>query len=285
MKRFRRALADGEFALTAELTLRQATTAEAVLEQACRLTPWVNAIQVSDNPWAWIQMSALSAASILLPAGHDVIPILTCRDRNRAALKRELTGLHSLGAETVILVRGHRVPKAHSVPAVTVFDLTGRELIALGRSMPDPGFLIGSGARVFRAPEGWSGDSLRERAAAGAGFVQTQICFNLDILRSWMERFRSAGLDESFRVIVCLSPLPSARTARWVKENMGDSRVPESLIQRLESAADPRREGIEACAETMREVSEIAGVSGIHLMTTGDDQSVADAIERSGLRD
>jgi 5,10-methylenetetrahydrofolate reductase len=238
---------------------------------------------VTDNPYAWVQMSALSAAGILIDYGVDPVPILTCRDRNRIALQSDLLGMQALGVTSLMLMRGHRVPENHSVPASTVFDLTGRELITLATSVSKT-FFIGTGARVFRPGPHWRAESLLSRAEKGAQFVQTQLCFNMDILRRFMKRFVAAKLTRSYSVMVSLSPLPSAETARWVKENMSDSRIPADVIQRLEDAKNPEREGIAICAELMQEISEIPGVSGVNLMTTGDPEAIPAAIEASGLR-
>ena len=43
-------------------------------------------------------------------------------------------------------------------------------------------------------------------------------------------------------------------------------------------------EGILICAELMQEISEIPGVSGVNLMTTGDPKALPAAIRASGLR-
>ena len=99
-----------------------------------------------------------------------------------------------------------------------------------------------------------------------------------------MECFVEAKLTRSYSVIVSLSPLSSATTARWVKENMSDSRIPDAVIQRLEDAKSPEQEGIAICAELMQEISGIPGVSGVNLMTTGDTGTIPAAIKASGLR-
>lgn len=247
------------------------------------LGPYVDGIQVTDNPYAWVQMSALSAAAILLDHGLDPVPILSCRDRNRAALQGDLLGLQALGVSSLVLMRGHRVPKDHSLPAATVFDLTGRELIEMASALESKP-MIGTGARVFRPGPRWQAESLTARAAAGAGFIQTQLCFNMDILRRYMKRFVEAELTDRFAVMISLSPLPSATTARWVKKNLSDSRIPKEVIDRLEKASDPEKEGIEICAELMQQVSQIRGVSGVNLMTTGNPQAIPAAVRASGLR-
>ena len=283
MKTFREAVQSEQFSISAELTVTRESTADDIRRQADVLGNYVDGIQVSDNPYAWVQMSALSAAGILIDHGVDPVPILTCRDRNRIALQSDLLGLQAQGVTSLMLMRGHRVPKNHSVPASTVFDLTGRELISLAASVNET-FFIGTGVRAFRPGPRWRAESLVSRAESGAQFVQTQLCFNMDILRQFMKRFVAAKLARSYSVMVSLSPLPSAETARWVKANMSDSRIPADIIQRLEDAKNPEDEGIAICAELMREISEIPGVSGVNLMTTGDPEAIPAAIRASGLR-
>ena len=291
MRRFREAVQAEKTSLSAELTLKRESTADDVRRQAALLGRYVDGIQVTDNPFAWVQMSALSASALLIGEGVDPVPILTCRDRNRIALESDLLGLRALGVSSLILTRGQRVPKRHAVRASTVFDLTGRELIALAAAVSDPDhdvavepFFIGTAARVFRPKRDWRAESLKARAAAGARFVQTQLCFNTDFLRAYMERFIEERLTWDYSVMVTVSPLPSAKTAKWMKKNIKDARIPAAVIQRLESAKEEEREGIRICAELMQEISEVPGVSGIHLMTTGNVQSIPAAIEASGLR-
>jgi methylenetetrahydrofolate reductase (NADPH) len=169
--------------------------------------------------------------------------------------------------------------------------MTGRELIALAASFggdeaarPGPEFFIGTSARVFRPNQEWQAEALGARAAAGARFLQTQLCFNVNVLRQYMQALVAARLTWRFSVIVSLAVLPSAVTAQWVKKNLSGSRVPKSVIRRLEQAADPVQEGIRICAEKMQEIAAIPGVSGINLMTTGDAAAIPAAIEASGLR-
>ena len=288
---FREAAQGGRLALTAELTLRRESNAADIRRQAATLGPAVDALQINENPWAWVQMSPLAACGLLLEAGVDPVPIMTCRDRNRIALMGDLLGLRALGVTSVLLTRGHRVPKAHPLEARTVFDLSGRELIAMGGEMnsdesaaPGEKLFIGTGACARRPAPNWRAESLQARAAAGAEFLQTQLCFNVDLLRDWMARLVELKLTWKYAVIVSLTPLPSAETALWVKERLRDSTIPKALIKRLEGSVNPEEEGIQLCAEAMQEVSEIPGVSGIHLMTTGNPESIVAAIEASGLR-
>lgn len=277
-----------QFAISAELSLARDSTRDDIAQQARLFSGRVDGVQVADNPLAWVHMSAVSASALLLQEGLDPVPILTCRDRNRIALLSDLLGLKAMGVSSLLLTRGRRVPKKHALHASTVFDLTGRELIAMAAGLSEhedgPGsFLIGTGVKAHRARKGWRAEALQEKAAAGAQFIQTQICYNLDILRHYLERLVEARATWDFSVLASLAPLPSVNTARWVNENMADSKIPQALIRRIEQAADPEREAITACAEAMQEMAEIPGLSGVHLMTTGNAEHISAAIDASGL--
>jgi methylenetetrahydrofolate reductase (NADPH) len=182
------------------------------------------------------------------------------------------------------------VPEYHEIQGKTVFDTTGRELVAMGEEMrqetdvgPKREFFIGTGARAFRPRRNWTAESLKSRATAGAQWMQTQLAFNMDILRRYMHMLVDLKVTWDFSIIVSLTPLPSAKTARWIKRNMADSLVPKTVIERLEQAADAEHEGVKICAELMQEVAGIPGVSGINLMTTGNPDLLLAAFEASGL--
>ncbi|MEE4175608.1 MAG: methylenetetrahydrofolate reductase [Xanthomonadales bacterium] len=283
---FREAVSGDAPALSVELALKRDGGAAAIRDQARLFRGRVHGIQVQDNPLAWVHMSPLAASSLLLDEGIDPVPQLTCRDRNRIGLLSDLLGLQALGVESVLLGRGRRVGKRHALHASTVFDMTGRELIAMGAGLGEETghpFFIGCGAKARRVRPNWTADALTARGEAGAEFLQTQLCFNVDLLSAWLEALVEARLTWRFSVVVSLAVFPSVETVKWVRKRMTDSKIPAALIERLESADDPRAEGIALCAETMKAVAALPGVSGIHLMSMGDPESLAEAIDASGL--
>jgi methylenetetrahydrofolate reductase (NADPH) len=283
---FRDAIAGGRFVLAAELTLRRESTADDVRAQVARLGPWVDALQVSDNPYAWVQMSAVAAAALVLESGVDALPLITCRDRARAALRADLAGLRALGVTSLLAARGPRVPPRHAVRAATVFDLSAKELIALaaGTGAESTGLLVGTVGSVFAPGRRWRAEALAERRRCGAGFLQTPLCFDLPLLREYLERLAASGPAAGLPVVLSLAPLPSAATARWLRRHVRDARIPGTVVRRLEGARDPRGEGIRICAETMREAAAIDGVAGICLATMGDAEALEAALCESGLR-
>lgn len=287
-KRFQAALAATGPAISAELALRRDSKAADVAAQAALYRDRTDGVQIQDNPLAWVHMSALAASSLLLGQGVDPIPRLTCRDRNRIGLLSDLLGLQALGVESVMLGRGRRVGRQHALHASTVFDMTGRELIAMAAGLGEEDghtpLFIGTGAKAHRVRANWAAEGLSARSESGAQFIQTQLCFNADLLRHWLEALVRVRLTWRFSVVVSLTVFSSAESARWVKANMSDSKVPDALIRRLDGAADEEAEGVAACAEAMQEIAALPGVSGLHLLSMGQPELLAAAIDASGLR-
>ncbi len=291
MKRFREVVQSGQFSISTELTLKKESTVGDINRQVDALGGMVDGIQVADNPWSWTQMSAISAASLLLRSGVDPITTLSCRDKNRIALHSELVGLRAMGVTSLLLMRGRGIPNDHPLQAEAVFDTSGQELVEMANDLnADPGidrdemFFIGTTARVFRPGENWKSKMLKVRSKSGAQFLQTQLCFNPNIIRRYIEALVREKLTWKYSVIVSLAVLPSVETVIWLMKNLPDAKIPVNLAKRIESAADPALEGIKICSELMQEISEIPGISGVNLMTMGDPESIVKAIKASGLR-
>ncbi len=283
MRTFRDAVRSNEFTLTAELNLNQRADAQTLLRQVELLGPLVDAIQTTDNPYSQVQISALAAASLILGRGFDAVPQFNCRDRNRTALESDLLGAMALGVESVLLLRGDAYK--NSADSKAVFDLDAKELIAKARSLSGAdGFYIGGVATVFKPVAGWQPDELNAKVDAGAQFIQTQLCFDTNVLRRYIGHLVSAKLTWRSHIVIGVATLPSAEAARWLQRNLRGALMPDELVERMEQAQDPEEEGVKICAELMQEFSEIPGVSGANLMTLGNIETIPAAISASGLR-
>jgi len=288
---FKDALKTKEFVVTAHVNLAQAPDADSVVRQGEILRPAVYAVHLTDNPGAQVQVSAIAAAALLLQQGIDPIVHMTCRDRNRIALQSDFIGAAALGVSSVLLMRGDRIPE-HMKPRVrNVFDTDAKELMAFIQDLKDAEtvslvaeFLVGAVATLFDPDADWTPDKLVAKCDAGANFVQTQMCFDMDIMRNYMARMVASKLTHRLYFIMALSPLPSADVARWMRDNVKGTLMPESIIERLEQASDPECEGIDICAELLQELATIPGVSGASLLTLGNLETIPAAIDASGVR-
>jgi len=220
------------------------------------LATHTDAIQIPDNPNARIHMTPLAASSILLKHGIEAIAQLSCRDRNRVALENELLSLGAMGVRNLLLLRGDDLSEDHRPRLKQVFEFKGRDLIEAARALAVdptvtcvPDFCIGTVATVFNPKVGWKPQSLLAKVDAGARFIQTQLCFDIPALKRYMSHLIEAQLTWRCAIIVSVATLPSANSARWVRENLRGALVPNKMIRRLQQARDPEQEGVTICAE------------------------------------
>ena len=84
-------------------------------------------------------------------------------------------------------------------------------------------------------------------------------------------------------LLIGVAPIPSARSARWMKEKLFGTIIPDKFIERLEQASDPKAEGRKICIEVLRELAEIPGVAGAHVMAPMAFSEIPRVIEESGV--
>ena len=292
LQTFRQAIRTHDFTLSAELKLDSRATPSSIADQGHTLATRVDAVQITDNPVGRVHLSPLVAAAILLKHGIDPVLHMTCRDRNRVALHSDLLGAAALGVTSLLIMRGSKYPKDMTPRVKGVFDWGVNRLIADARAMrsdPDiaepPDFFIGSTVTAFNPTKGWQPKKISVRADAGIKFVQTQLCFDVDVIKRYMMGLIAAHLLERVSVVIGVAPIPSADIAEWLKANLRGSVVPDATIKRLRRTSDPRREGIRICAELLQQIADIPGVSGASIMSFGDVDSVVQAVDGSGLRE
>ena len=122
------------------------------------------------------------------------------------------------------------------------------------------------------------------KADAGADFVQTQFCFDLGVAERYFARLREFAVTDRLSVIVGVGPIASARSARWMRDNLFGVSVPDAVIARLEQAQDPAAEGRRICVEMIEGLQTIPGVRGVHLMAPLQKiETLAAIIEDSNL--
>lgn len=283
-------LARGAFVVTAEVTPPLAADQGALLQRAAPLRGLADAINVTDAAGARVALSSLASAAILARAGFEPVMQVTCRDRNRIALAGDLLGAAALGVTNLLVLHGDDPARGDLPEAKGVYDLDSRAVMSLARRMRDqgtlpsdraidhpPAFFIGGADTPFDPPPDWRPTGLAAKAEAGADFIQTQFCFDLEVARRYLARLRDAGLTEQLHLILGVGPLASARSARWMNETLHGVSVPEALIERLEKAADPAAEGRALCVELIQGLAETEGAAGVHVMAP---LQRADAIAR-----
>lgn len=294
-----RALSAGRFAVTAEALPPLSGEAAPFIAECKALTGLADAINVTDGASAQVRMAALAAAALLVQAGLEPILQLTCRDRNRLALQADLIGGWALGIRNILCLKGDDPTAGDQPNTKPVFDLETRDLLATAARMRDDGrlpkpsdreiespprFFIGAADMPIDPAPDWKPDALQAKSDGGANFVQTQFCFDAGIVERYATRLRDEGITERLFVLVGLGPIPSARSARWMREHLYGVQISDALIERLEKAADPTAEGRRICIELIQQMCEIDGIAGVHLMAPHGRKEIPAIIEDSGVR-
>lgn len=280
-------IAAGKFVITAEVTPPVTFSRDELLDKALPLKGLADAVNITDGAGARPHMSALISATLLAQNGMEPILQLTCRDRNRIALQSELMGAAAVGIRNILALRGDD-PKAGDQPETKpVFDLDSRGLLETARRMRDQGelpngkpvsghaeFFLGTADSPIDPPAGWEPKSLAGKVASGAQFAQTQFCMDAGVARRYIERLAEHGLDRKLPLLIGIAPLRSAKSARWMKEKLFGTIMPDAVIDRMEKAVDPVAEGIRVAVDLIAEISQIPNIGGVHIMAPNNDEAL-----------
>jgi len=262
-----RLLASGHFAATGELGPPKSADPQVIEHKANLLKGHVDAVNITDNQTAIVRMSSISVGTMLLRLGVEPTIQMTCRDRNRLAAR----GCYDLDSiQLLAMVKAMRDDK----------------LFACGEEIKvEPRFFIGAAANPFADPYEYRPLRLAKKIAAGADFIQTQLIYNVPKFKDYMKRVRDLGLHEKCHILAGVGPIKSVGMARYMQKNVPGMDVPEEIITRLKGVPkDQRRqEGIKQCADMIREMREIPGVAGVHVMAIEWEEATSQILELAGL--
>ena len=313
-----RVLRDGHFAVTAELGPPQSADAAVIREKAALLKGNCDAVNITDNQTAIVRMSSIGAGTLVVQEGLEPVIQMTCRDRNRLAIQSDLLGAYALGMRNLLCLSGDHQTFGNHPTSKNVFDIDSLQLVHLVRGMRDdcvfqcgdafkgqePRFFIGAAAAPFADPIDFRPYRLAKKVRAGANFIQTQLVYDVEAFKTYMEKVRQLGLHEQASILVGVGPLKSPGMARYMKKNVPGILVPDVWIDRMTEAGAPwagkskdeltkedkkarsaawKEEGIKICIELIQQLREIEGVAGVHIMAIEWEEAVRPIVEGANL--
>ena len=294
--RLERVLRDGFFAVTAEIAPPDSADPNDVYHRAHLFDGWVDAMNATDGSGAHCHMSSVGMCSLLTRLGHAMVMQVSCRDRNRIAIQGDVLGASAMGVSNILCLTGDGVQCGDHPQAKPVFDLDCMSTLEMIRGMRDearflsgrkltspPPVYLGAAINPFAPPRDYRPLRLAKKVAAGAQFVQSQYCFDLDVFESYMSAVRDAGIEKEVFILAGVGPLASARSAEWIRDNVAGVHIPDNIINRLRGADNQAEEGVNIFVEMMQQLREIEGVAGVHIMAFRQEHRVAEIVERSGV--
>lgn len=313
-----RVLHAGYFAVTAELGPPQNADGAVIRKKAALLKGNCDAVNLTDNQTAIVRMSSISAGAIVLQEGLEPVIQMTCRDRNRLAIQSDLLGAYALGIRNLLCLSGDHQTFGNHPTAKNVYDIDSIQLVHVVAAMRDqrvfecgdefkgqePRFFVGAAASPFAGPVEFRPYRLAKKVQAGASFIQTQLVYDVDAFKVFMEKVRQLGLHEKVYILAGVGPLKSPGMAKYMKDSVPGLLVPDVLIDRMTEAGAPwagkskdeltkddkkaraaawQDEGIKICIELIQQLREVEGVAGVHIMAIEWEDAVKPIVEGAGL--
>ena len=297
-------LANGQFAITAEMAPPKGCDFTEQLEVAELLKGKVDAVNVTDMQSACLKASSLGLCIKLQQAGIDAIVQMTGRDRNRMAIMGDVLSASAFGINTVLALTGDHPTVGDCKDSKPVYDLDSVGILKMLSEMEATGTDCGGNA-LSSTPKLFKGavvtpvydplplqiSKLKKKVAAGAQFIQTQGIFDLESLKNFMQQVRAAGI--TVPIMAGIIPLKTAGMAKFMNANVPGIQVPDWMIERLEAAAAegkekgikglPMQAGIEMAAEFIAQIKAENVCEGVHIMAIGAEQNVPEILKRAGI--
>ncbi|MDJ0678425.1 MAG: methylenetetrahydrofolate reductase [Xenococcaceae cyanobacterium MO_167.B52] len=289
--RFRSAVANKEFLITAEVAPPKGGNPKRMLEMAELLKDRVHAVNVTDGSRAVLRMSSLPASTILLQHGIEPVCQIACRDRNAIGLQGDLMGAHALGIRNILALTGDPVKAGDHKKAKSVFELESVRLLKVieklnqgidfnDKKLPDEPLNLFAGAAVDPQSPSWSGLQSRfeRKIVAGAQFFQSQMITDFEKLDKFMHQIASVSNKP---ILAGIFLLKSAKNAQFINRYVPGVNIPDSIIERLAQAKEPLQEGINIASEQVKLAQDIC--QGVHLMAVKREDLIPEILNRAGI--
>ena len=270
---FLRKLRTGQRVIAVELDSPKDADLTAYLEGARRLqAAGADLLTIADCPIARARMdSSLVACRVHRELGMNVLPHMTCRDRNLNATKALLLGLYAEGVREVLAITGDPIPTAERDEVKNVYQFNSRKLaqyiVSLageGREMPSPLTVFGAlnlNARNFDVELRRAQEKLQNGMS---GFLTQPVLSAQAVVN--LKKTRET-LGEKAKILAGIMPVVSQRNAIFMENEVNGIHVDEAIIQRFEGLDRAAGEelGLEVSVQAAKAAAPYA--DGFYLMT------------------
>ena len=270
---FLRKLRAGQRVIAVELDSPKDADLTAYLEGARRLqAAGADLLTIADCPIARARMdSSLVACRVHRELDMNVLPHMTCRDRNLNATKALLLGLYAEGVREVLAITGDPIPTAERDEVKNVYQFNSRKLaqyiVSLageGREMPAPITVFGAlnlNARNFEVELRRAAEKLENGMS---GFL-TQPVLSAQAVENLKKARETLG--ERAKILAGILPVVSQRNAIFMENEVNGIHVDEAMIQKFEGLDRAAGEelGLEVSVQAAKASAPYA--DGFYLMT------------------
>ena len=199
--RLERKLKEGRFVFTSEIRAPRTPCPDAIRKQALILKGHFDAVNCTAYLNGKPSMPSSTAGAELVKLGVEPITQSVCRDVTRTAFISELITNKVDGVHNTLCISGDFYSGQPCVRQV--YDMDSALMLHEARYLREKGVIFFTGEAMKNAPKPYLGAAinpfttpanvpirrLKQKVAAGADFIQTQLILDVDIFRRFMGLF------------------------------------------------------------------------------------------------
>lgn len=288
-------LKNGDFVMTCELRSPPDTDLSNLKAEAKLIGNHFDGI----NTTAFLQgrptLPSPIAAQTLQSLNYNAIAQATARDHTKTTFIAELMENQINNVNTLLCVTGDsyvgnpRIKQVYDMDSsLMLYEArylreTGRTYFNQGEIRNPPKPFLGAAINPFSTPKEVPLKRLRQKANAGADFIQTQLIFDFERFRHFMSEVVKEGINDDLFILAGVPVVISKGAANKIHKIPG-VHCPDEISDLLNNSQNIREDGIRFAIELGRKLKKIDGVDGLHFMLLGIDHSVLPDIKKEILR-
>lgn len=212
--------------------------------------------------------------------GMEPIVQATCRDHTKTSFVAELITNMMNDVHNILCLTGDSYLGTPKIKQV--FDMDSSLMLYEARFLREHSRIHFTGAEMKQAPRPFLGAAinpfttpanipirrLKQKNAAGADFIQTQMVFDIDLFSEFMSKFCQEELNRDLFLLVGI-PIVISKKACEMLPHVPGVYFPEKIAKSFRNTVDVRKAGVVFARDMIAAVRELPGVSGVHLMLMG----------------
>ena len=269
LNRFKNKLELGQKAIAVELDSPIDTNVAKFMENTKKLKlAGADIVTIADNPIARARMdSCLLACKVRNELDFDVLPHMTCRDRNVNASRGLLLGANAMGVDNVLVITGDPIPNAQRDEIRSVFEFNSVKFANFIKSLND---------EVFESPmnicaalnvnsRNFSAELKKAKRKQENG---VEVLFTQPVLtKRAIENLKTARENLDIKIMGGIIPIVSERNARYMQSEVNGIYITDDIVEKY--IGKEREEAEEIALSMSKEIAnEIYDlVDGYYLIT------------------
>ena len=269
LNRFKNKLESGQKAIAVELDSPIDTNVAKFMENTKKLKlAGADIVTIADNPIARARMdSCLLACKVRNELDFDVLPHMTCRDRNVNAAKGLLLGASAFGVDNVLVITGDPIPNVQRDEIRSVFEFNSVKFANFIKSLND---------EVFESPmnicaalnvnsRNFSAELKKAKRKQENG---VEVLFTQPVLtKRAVENLKTARENLDIKIMGGIIPIVSERNARYMQSEVNGIYITDDVVEKYigKEREDAEEIALSISKEIENEIYDL--VDGYYLIT------------------